>query len=369
MARRRRPQTRFSRFDDYEGYGGWGGFAPYVPVAVRRAQAARQVLSLKKSGHTVAPVAIAGRKIATTFWGAAWCDNLEHYSDFANRIPRGRTYVRNGSVIDLQVQAGRVEALVSGSSVYHVAVTVAPVPARQWRDIRARCAGGIDSLVELLQGRFSKGVMAHLCQQGTGLFPTPKEIQFDCSCPDGAYMCKHIAAVLYGVGARLDHQPELLFRLRKVDEKELVAAAAADLPLSRKAPAAGKVLDDSEVGTVFGVEFAPPAPAKPAHALAAVTPRRSARAPARPKSAPAGGKKQEKRAKTVPAGKTMATRPTAIATTKPTVAAAETKLTTAAKAGAPTKPVKGPKKTKLSAARRKAISERMRRYWEERRRG
>ncbi len=353
MARRRRTRTRVSRFDDYSGYGGWGGFAPYVPVAVRRAQAAREVLSLKKSGHKVAPVAIVGRKIATTFWGTAWCDNLESYSDFANRIPRGRTYVRNGSVIDLQVQAGRVDALVGGSSIYNVAVTVAPVPARQWRDIRARCAGGIDSLVELLQGRFSKGVMAHLCQQGAGLFPTPKEIQFGCSCPDGAYMCKHVAAVLYGVGARLDHQPELLFRLREVDEKELVAAAAAGLPLSRKAPAAGKVLDESEVGSVFGVEFAAPAPALPA-------PPSQAPAPARPRRARAGTKDLEKKKKAVPAGMAKAMKPT-----RPTPVSAATKPT---KAIAPTKPVKAPKKRRLSAARRKAISERMRRYWEERRR-
>jgi uncharacterized Zn finger protein len=317
MARRRRTQPRFSRYDNYGDGGGWGGFAPYVPVAVRRAQAVRQVLRLKKSGHTVAPVEIAGRKIATTFWGAAWCDNLERYSDFANRMPRGRTYVRNGSVIDLQIGAGRVEGLVSGSSVYNVAVKVAPVPARQWQAIRARCAGGIDSLVELLQGRFSKGVMGHLCQQGTGLFPMPKEIEFTCSCPDSAYMCKHVAAVLYGVGARLDHRPELLFRLRKVDQQDLIATAGAGLPLSSKAPAAGKVLEDSELGTVFGVEFAPPAPAPPV-----------------PKSAPAGRKK----AKKATAGKAKAT--------------------------------KAPKKKKkLTAAKRKAISERMRRYWEERRRG
>jgi uncharacterized Zn finger protein len=326
MAPRRRTRTRFSRYDDYDGYGGWGGFAPYVSVAARKAQAARQVLRLKKSGHTVAPVAIAGRKIATTFWGTSWCDNLERYSDYANRIPRGRTYVRNGSVIDLQIEAGRVAALVSGSSIYHVSVNVAPVPARQWRDIRARCAGGIDSLVELLQGRFSKGVMAHLCQQGTGLFPTPSEIEFDCSCPDGAYMCKHIAAVLYGVGARLDHQPELLFRLRKVSEEELVATAAADVPLSRKAPAAGKILEDRELADVFGVEFAPPTPALPVPSP--LTP-----APSRSKSARAGRRKQEKGKKAAPAGKAKAMKPTTAA-----------------------KPTKAPKKPKLSAARRKATS-------------
>lgn len=269
MARRRRSGSRYSRFDDYGGYdpsGDWGGFAPYVSVGVRRAQAAREVTRLKKSGHAVSPVTIAGTKIAMTFWGKAWCDNLERYSDFANRIPRGRTYVRNGSVIDLQVGAGRVEALVSGSEVYRVAVDVAPVPARRWKDIRARSAGGIESLVELLQGRFSKGVMAHICEQGTGLFPAPKEIEFSCSCPDAAYMCKHVAAVLYGIGARFDHQPELLFRLRQVDEQELVAGVAAAAPLSLNAPRSGKVLQDGDLEGIFGVELAAAPKSKPAAA-------------------------------------------------------------------------------------------------------
>jgi len=268
MARRhhRSRYARYDRYDRYDSYGGWGGFPPYVSVAERRLKALRKLDGLRKAGKTVSPVKIAGRKIATTFWGGAWCDNLERYSDYANRIPRGRTYVRNGSVIDLQIGAGQVNALVSGSEIYKVQVTVAPVRAARWRTICSRCAGGIDSLVELLQGRFSKPVMAHLCQQGTGLFPTPREIQFTCSCPDWASMCKHVAAVLYGVGARLDHQPDLLFRLRQVDEQDLIARAGTGVPLSRKGPAPSRVLADNELADVFGVEIA--TPVTPAHAAA-----------------------------------------------------------------------------------------------------
>ncbi len=247
------PRRRDARFDRYDG---WGDFAPYVSVATRQAQATRKLQSLRKSGRQVSPVEIAGRRIATTFWGGAWCDNLERYSDFANRLPRGRTYVRNGSVIDLQIGAGRVDALVSGSEVYTVVVKVVPVAAPRWRAICKRCAGGIDSLVELLQGRFSKAVMEHLCAQATGLFPTSSEIEFRCSCPDRASMCKHVAAVLYGVGARLDLRPELLFRLRQVDEQQLIASAGADTALSRKGPAAGKVLEGADLAEVFGVELA-----------------------------------------------------------------------------------------------------------------
>jgi len=283
MPRRRparvRPRSsqpeRVSRYDDW-------GFAPYVPVAARQAEAKKQLQKLKKSGREASPVEIAGRKIAATFWGCAWCDNLERYSDYENRLPRGRTYVRNGSVIDLQIGAGRVDALVSGSEIYTVAVEVTPVKAPRWRDIRARCAGGIDSVVELLQGRFSKGVMAHLCAEGTGLFPSPAELRFTCSCPDWAEMCKHVAAVLYGVGARLDQRPELLFRLRQVNEQELIASAGMAAPLSGKAPVSGRILEDSELAGVFGIEFAPGIEAE---RPAAATPRR-AKTPA--KKRPAG---------------------------------------------------------------------------------
>src|SRR6185295_210792 len=195
-----------------------------------------------KTGRTTSPVVIDGRKIARTFWGEAWCDNLEQYSDFSNRLPRGRTYVRNGSVFDLQIAPGRVAALVSGSDLYDVQMTVTPLPRARWSAICRDCSGAIDSLVELLQGHFSTGVMTRLCDQKTGLFPSPKEIRFTCSCPDWASMCKHVAAVLYGIGARLDHQPELLFTLRKVDQQDLIAKAGSDLSKKRKQPARAKVL-------------------------------------------------------------------------------------------------------------------------------
>ena len=137
-------------------YGGYHGFKNYVSVGARRAQAARELATLRKKGRTISPVVIEGRTIAATFWGEAWCDNLERYSDFANRLPRGRTYVRNGSVVDLQVGPGTVTALVSGSTMYEVQVTVGPVAPARWSAICKDCSGAIDSLVELLQGRFSR---------------------------------------------------------------------------------------------------------------------------------------------------------------------------------------------------------------------
>lgn len=233
------------------------GFPTYVSAAERRQNAARAMERRRKQGYAVSPVTIEGSKITTTFWGKAWCENLERYSDFANRLPRGRTYVRNGSVIDLQIAAGKIDALVSGSDIYEVEIKVTPVVKARWKSICTDCAGAIDSLIELLQGRLSKGVMERICRQGAGLFPSPHEIQFDCSCPDSASMCKHIAAVLYGVGARLDKQPELLFRLHNVKEEDLIAKAGKSMPLAKQGPKLSKVLQDEDLGALFGLDMAP----------------------------------------------------------------------------------------------------------------
>jgi uncharacterized Zn finger protein len=263
-----------------------GGWPPYVPVAERRRRAARIAERLRRKGQVLVPVAITGRAIATTPWGRAWCDNMESYRDYETRLPRGRTYVRNGSVLDLQITPGTVTAMVMGSELYRVTVGVERLPAAAWRRICADCAGRIDSVVELLQGRLSKGVMERLCRRQGGLFPRPADIRFRCSCPDHAAMCKHVAAALYGVGARLDHEPELLFRLRAVDGAELVAGIGADLPMAATAPAGGKLLREGDVAALFGLDMeaaVAPAGKRQTNAPGAS---RARRAPAAPGSAP-----------------------------------------------------------------------------------
>ena len=233
---------------------------PYVPVAARQRMAEKEAAKAKKSGASFSGIEPHRGTTAKTFWGKAWCDNLEAYSDYANRLPRGRTYVRNGSVIHLSIAHGEVQARVMGSSLYTVAVKVSPVAAPHWQAIGKDCSGSIDSLVELLQGKLSTAVMQRICTPQTGLFPAPSEMRFTCSCPDWAGMCKHVAAVLYGVGARLDQQPELLFSLRGVDAQDLVSQAGAGLPKSRSGIAADKVLDDAMLGDVFGFEMDEAAP-------------------------------------------------------------------------------------------------------------
>jgi uncharacterized Zn finger protein len=231
------------------------GFRPYVPVAVRREKAGRELAKLAKTGRVTSPVKIEGRKIASTFWGKAWCDNLESYSDFANRLPRGRTYVRNGSVVDLQIERGRVRATVSGSSLYTITIGIGVLPKPRWEAICRDCAGSVGSVVELLQGKLSKNVMERVCRAGDGLFPSPGEIELKCSCPDYADMCKHVAAVLYGVGARLDAKPDLLFELRGVDRSQLISHAGKDLPLTQRPVDEGRVLAGDDVAALFGIEI------------------------------------------------------------------------------------------------------------------
>ena len=247
----------------------WG---PKLSVAAQRRQAEKRLAKLNKGGGGLSPVVIEGRKIATSFWGKAWCDNLESYSDYANRLPRGRSYVRHSCVVDLQIGKGEISALVSGSSLYNVRITVGALDAKAWSGICRDCSGSIDSIVELLQGRLSKSVMDRVCRPGDGLFPTPKAIKLSCSCPDGASMCKHVAATLYGVGARLDSKPELLFILRGVDQQELIARASA-APMAaagNTAAVRGKVLGDTDLAALFSLDIDEAAPGNDAREAGAM---------------------------------------------------------------------------------------------------
>lgn len=234
-------------------YGSW---KPYVPIAVRRAQAEKMKAKAKKAGEEMSPVVVEGRTIARTFWGKAWCDNLEAYSDYENRLPRGRSYVRNGSVVDLLIEPGKVRALVMGANLYTIDIAILPLTKERWASLAKECTGSIASLVELLQGKFSKAVMERICQPKAGLFPSPKEIRLDCSCPDWASMCKHVAATLYGIGARLDESPDLLFTLRQVDANDLVTQAAEFSGKTSKGPDKSHVLGDDQLEDVFGLEMA-----------------------------------------------------------------------------------------------------------------
>jgi uncharacterized Zn finger protein len=226
------------------------GWSPYVPVAKRRAQAKKKIDKLRKGGQNIQPIEIEGRKITKTFWGSAWCTHLENFSDYDNRLPRGRTYVRNGSVCHLEIKKKTVTAMVSGSSLYNVKIEVSPLKETHWAAIRAECSGKMGSLLELLQGKLSSSVMEVITHADLGIFPKPNEIKMSCDCPDWADMCKHIAAVLYGVGARLDDSPELLFLLRDVDHMDLLDS---DISIPQRSPIKPQVSGD--LSDIFGIEL------------------------------------------------------------------------------------------------------------------
>ncbi|MFO7752366.1 MAG: SWIM zinc finger family protein [Desulfobacteraceae bacterium] len=248
----------------------YSGFPEYVPVAERRAKAERKIRQLKKKNPGLDPVIIEGRAISTTFWGKQWNRNLERYADFENRIGRGRSYVRHNAVLDLTIDAGKVSAKVlgSGSRVYKVSISIKPIPKKRWAEIRKECRGRLDSLKKLAAGKFPKDLSDLFTKKGKGLFPSPEEIEFDCSCPDIAYMCKHVAAVLYGIGARLDKDPNLFFVLRRADMNELVEQTVKESRkdlLSKAEKKTSRVIkDESSLSDMFGIELEPLEDSEPA---------------------------------------------------------------------------------------------------------
>lgn len=238
----------------------YNGFPKYVTVAEKRQKAQKSVEKLRKKNPNICPVIIAGTKLTKTWWGKSWNDNLESYSDFANRIGRGRSYVRHGAVLDLKITQGEIKALVQGSvsKPYQVTISILPLPSATWQRITKNCAGKIDSLQELIVGKFPKALSEVFIAKGKGLFPASKEIKLQCSCPDGATMCKHIAAVLYGVGARLDDDPTLFFILRNVKVDELISEAISqktETLLKKSTAKSRRIIEDTDIADMFGIEM------------------------------------------------------------------------------------------------------------------
>ncbi len=229
----------------------------YVPVAVRRTKALKKMEKLRKAGEEIQPIEpFRTRGIAKSFWGKSWCRHLESFSDYSNRLPRGRTYVRNGSVCHLGIDKAVANAIVSGSEMYKLSIHIEPLDPKKWSEIKNTCKGKIGSLIELLQGKISDEVMEIVTDPKNGLFPHPKEIRFNCNCPDWAEMCKHVAAAMYGIGVRLDTEPELLFKLRGVNHEELIQIDDEIGQITGgKRSRRRRTLQDADLENVFGVEL------------------------------------------------------------------------------------------------------------------
>ena len=236
------------------------GFPEYETVAEKKAMAAKKLEQLRKKKPSIAPVVIEGNTLARTWWGKSWNRNLERYADYSNRIGRGKSYVRHGAVLDLKIEGGQATALVQGTRVkpYEVVIRIAPITKTNWDRIRKQCQGELRSLSDLLDGKFPKELGDIFLAEGKGLFPTPKEISFSCSCPDWASMCKHVAAALYGIGTRLDENPLLFFTLRQADTNELVARAVQEKTgdlLARAGKKSSRVIDDADLSGLFGIDM------------------------------------------------------------------------------------------------------------------
>ena len=231
--------------------GSWD-WKPYESVAERKQKAEKTIAKIeKKTGKKLSPIKIEGKKIADSFWGKAWCKHIESFGDYESRLSRGRSYARHGSVIDLKILPGVVKSMVQGSEIYDVDINIVPLDTNKWNDIVNKCSGQISSVIELLQGKISSSIMTSIADQQNGLFPLQKEISFDCSCPDFASMCKHIAAVFYGIGSRLDLEPELLFMLRKVDHMELVN----NVTIATKSKKSAKTIQNQDLSELFGIDI------------------------------------------------------------------------------------------------------------------
>jgi len=239
-------------------------FKPYVSVAKKKSNAKKKLLQLQKKNPNLKPISIAGRTLAHTWWGKAWNDNLEKYADYSNRIGRGRSYLRHGSILDLKISKGKVESLVMGSSSkpYSIEIKISKLNKDKWSVINKKTKNMIGSLQEILSGKFPKSLGEVFTATGVGLFPAPEEIKLKCSCPDWAVMCKHVAATLYGIGVRLDENPELFFTLRGVNLVDLVSLAVKkrksellESASKKKKTSRSIKVDDSKLSALFNIEL------------------------------------------------------------------------------------------------------------------
>lgn len=221
-----------------------------------RERVQREINKRRARGEPLIPLEAPqkSRKLGQTFWAQAWCRNLESYQHYEQRLPRGRSYLRQGKVLDLAIEPGTLSAVVAGSELYDTLIHIQPLESDHWQEIVQVGQGQVNSLLDLLAGKLGDGLMQILTHPEQGLFPKPKEIRFHCSCPDHADLCKHASAVLYGVGVLLDTRPELLFTLRGVDQADLLASAgtssAATLGQSEGD------LQGTDLSALFGIDLA-----------------------------------------------------------------------------------------------------------------
>jgi uncharacterized Zn finger protein len=231
----------------------------YVSVAKRKAIALAQIEKYRDLMPSILPVVVKGEAITYTWWGKAWTKNLKSYGQYRNRLQRGSFYVRHGFVIDLQIESGLVHALVQGTEAepYHVTIKIKALPQAKWQLIFEQCQHQIESVDELLKGNFPKSLVSMFVLKGSGLFPSPEEISFSCTCADKADMCKHIAATLYGIGVRFDENALLFFELRNIEFESLIKKSIEDqmhVMLENSKNKSSRIIEDVDVYDLFELD-------------------------------------------------------------------------------------------------------------------
>lgn len=209
----------------------------------RLAQQHREQLAA--AGVELHPVVSRSRKLATSFWGSAWMRRLSVCEAGGLCLAPGRTLLRHGCVLDVRVTPGRAEALVSADELYEVELRLSPPEEEQVEHLATLCAGKIDTLLSLLEGRVDEALLQQLCDPENGLLPDARDWHISCSCPDWAEPCPHAAAVMYALGVLLDSQPELLFTLRSIDPAVLI----------RRPQQATACFDAASLSATFGIDL------------------------------------------------------------------------------------------------------------------
>ncbi len=208
--------------------------------------AAARLAELQAAGEELHPVVSRSRALVSHFWGKAWMRHLAACEAGGLCLAPGRTLLRHGCVLDVQLAPGLIRARVSTQRLEEVELHLAPLDEERQAELVQLCQGRIDSLVSLMEGRVDETVLAPLCDPQLGLLPEPADWRMHCSCADWAEPCPHAAAAIYAAGVLIDADPSLLFTLRSLDPATLLRPTA-------QAEASDFAAGD--LGKLFGIEL------------------------------------------------------------------------------------------------------------------
>ncbi len=230
----------------------------YETKAEKRRRIGEKLERLRKTDPNIAPLTIEGNTLAKSWWGKAWGKNLESYADYKSRLSRGKNYVKQGAILDLKIEEGKVNSKISGSGskIYDCEIHIERLSDERLKKILEHCQNKISTLDALLTGDFSEELLELFQDKSYGLFPSPDEISFRCDCPDVANICKHVAATLYAIGTKFDDDPMFFFELRQIESENLIQKSVEkklENMLEHVGKKTSRTMDASKISDVFGL--------------------------------------------------------------------------------------------------------------------